>query len=86
MRRILKKGFSKSKPILNEIDQVLAGHYRFTDEELNFIPSTRLRAITRSSTGLSNEILIIHADPGGSIKRISEIVSRWGVPKIQMGE
>jgi hypothetical protein len=28
---------SKSKPIIDEIDTVLAGHYGFTDEELDFI-------------------------------------------------
>lgn len=28
---------SKSKPIIDEIDQVLAQHYGFTDEELDFI-------------------------------------------------
>ena len=28
---------SKSKPILDEIDTVLAGHYGFTAEELDFI-------------------------------------------------
>ena len=44
MRRILKKGFSKSQPILDEIDCVLAAHYGFTDEELDFIPSAQLRA------------------------------------------
>jgi hypothetical protein len=32
------------KPILDEIDRVLAAHYGFTDEELDFIPSTKLRA------------------------------------------
>jgi hypothetical protein len=32
-----------SKPILDEIDRVLAAHYGFTDEELDFIPSTKLR-------------------------------------------
>jgi len=32
---------SESKPILDEIDQVLATHYAFTDEELDFIPSTK---------------------------------------------
>ncbi len=26
-----------SKPIIDEIDLVLAGHYGFTDEELDFI-------------------------------------------------
>ena len=26
-----------SKPIIDEIDQVLAGHYGFTEEELDFI-------------------------------------------------
>ena len=26
-----------SKPIFNEIDRVLAAHYGFTDEELDFI-------------------------------------------------
>jgi hypothetical protein len=33
-----------TKPILEEIDRVLAAHYGFTDEELDFIPSTKLRA------------------------------------------
>jgi ATP-dependent DNA helicase RecG len=33
-----------SKPILHEIDRVLAAHYRFTDEELDLVPSTQLRA------------------------------------------
>ena len=32
-----------SKPILDEIDRVLAARYGFTDEELDFIPSTKLR-------------------------------------------
>ena len=27
----------RSKPILDEIDAVLAGHYGFTEEELDFI-------------------------------------------------
>lgn len=27
----------KNKPILDEIDTVLAGHYGFTEEELDFI-------------------------------------------------
>lgn len=27
----------KSKPLLDEIDRVLAGHYGFTAEELDFI-------------------------------------------------
>ncbi len=35
---------SPSKPILNEIDRMLAAHYGFTDEELDLIPSTNLRA------------------------------------------
>ncbi len=33
-----------TKPILDEIDRVLAAHYGFTDEELDFIPSIKLRA------------------------------------------
>ena len=28
---------SKSKPIIDEIDRILAKHYGFTDEELDFI-------------------------------------------------
>jgi len=32
-----------SKPIIDEIDRRLAAHYGFTDEELDFIPSTKLR-------------------------------------------
>jgi hypothetical protein len=33
-----------SKFILDEIDRVLAAHYGLTTEELDFIPSARLRA------------------------------------------
>ena len=32
------------RPIFDEIDRVLAAHYGFTDEELDFIPSAQLRA------------------------------------------
>ena len=39
-----------SKPIIDEIDRVLAAHYGFTDEELDFIPSTKLR------TGINYDI------------------------------
>jgi len=34
---------------------------------------------------LSDEVLIIHAQPGGSIERISELTDCWGVPKMQIG-
>jgi hypothetical protein len=30
--------------MLDETDRLPAAHYRFTDEELDFIPSTKLRA------------------------------------------
>ena len=30
---------------------------------------------------LADEILIIHATPGGQIEQISEMVDRWGIPK-----
>ena len=30
---------------------------------------------------LADEILIIHAEPGGSIERISELVNRWQIPR-----
>ena len=43
VRRHLMQSRS-TKPILHEIDQVLAAYYGFTDEELDFIPSTKLRA------------------------------------------
>ena len=33
-----------SKFILDEIDRVLAAHYGFTADELDFIPSIKLRA------------------------------------------
>jgi hypothetical protein len=33
-----------SKDIIDEIDRMLAAHHGFTDEELDFIPSTKLRA------------------------------------------
>ncbi|MBM4296449.1 MAG: hypothetical protein FJ143_01780 [Deltaproteobacteria bacterium] len=35
---------------------------------------------------LSDTVLIVHAEPGGSIERISEAVQRWNVPKIQIGD
>jgi predicted Rossmann fold nucleotide-binding protein DprA/Smf involved in DNA uptake len=31
---------------------------------------------------LSDEVLIIHAEPGGSIERISELVDRWRIPRV----
>ena len=37
-------GSRSAKPIINEIDRVLAARYGFADEELDFIPSTQLRA------------------------------------------
>ncbi len=33
---------------------------------------------------LSDEVLIIHAQPGGSIERISELIDCWGVPKTNL--
>ena len=33
-----------AKRVLDPIDRVLVAHYGFTDEELDFIPSTKLRA------------------------------------------
>jgi predicted Rossmann fold nucleotide-binding protein DprA/Smf involved in DNA uptake len=30
---------------------------------------------------LSEEVLIIHATPGGQIERISELITRWGIPQ-----
>ena len=35
--RIETFGYAASKPIIDEIDRVLAQHYGFTDEELDFI-------------------------------------------------
>jgi len=32
---------------------------------------------------LSDEILIIHAEPGGSIERIRMLIDRWSIPKRQ---
>jgi len=29
---------------------------------------------------LSDEVLIVHAEPGGNIERISELVDRWQIP------
>jgi len=39
-----------SKPIIDEIDKVLAHHYGFTNEEVDFIPSAKLR------TGINYDI------------------------------
>lgn len=33
-----------ANPNLDKIDRMLAAHYGFTEEELDFIPSTQLRA------------------------------------------
>src|SRR5262245_46983475 len=30
---------------------------------------------------LSDEVLIVHAEPGGSIERISKLVDRWHIPR-----
>ena len=32
-------------------------------------------------SALSDEISIVHAEPGGSIERISELIDRWGIPR-----
>ena len=40
----------RSKAVIDEIDRVLAAHYGFTDEGLDFIPSTTLR------TGINYDI------------------------------
>ena len=41
-RRLFRRG--TVKPIPDEIDRVLAAHYGYTAEELDFIPSAQLRA------------------------------------------
>ena len=33
---------------------------------------------------LSDEVLIIHAEPGGSVARISQLVDQWNVPKLDL--
>jgi predicted Rossmann fold nucleotide-binding protein DprA/Smf involved in DNA uptake len=33
---------------------------------------------------LSNEVFIIHAEPGGSIERISELADRWCIPRKEL--
>ncbi len=40
----------KARPIIDTIDRVLARHHGFTDEELDFIPSTTFR------TGINYDI------------------------------
>lgn len=30
---------------------------------------------------MSDEVLIIHAEPSGSIERISELIERWSIPR-----
>ncbi len=34
---------------------------------------------------LADEVLIIHAEPGGSIEQISKLVDRWSVPRRELG-
>lgn len=31
---------------------------------------------------LSDEVLIVHAEPGGGIERISQLVDRWRIPRV----
>jgi predicted Rossmann fold nucleotide-binding protein DprA/Smf involved in DNA uptake len=31
---------------------------------------------------LSEEVLIVHAEPGGSVERISQLVDRWRIPRV----
>jgi predicted Rossmann fold nucleotide-binding protein DprA/Smf involved in DNA uptake len=35
---------------------------------------------------LAGEVLIIHAEPGGSIERISELANHWKIPKSPAGQ
>ena len=35
---------------------------------------------------LSEEVLIIHATPGGEIERIAQLIGDWSVPRRQMGK
>jgi predicted Rossmann fold nucleotide-binding protein DprA/Smf involved in DNA uptake len=34
---------------------------------------------------MSDEILIIHAEPGGNIEQISKLVDRWSFPRRELG-
>jgi predicted Rossmann fold nucleotide-binding protein DprA/Smf involved in DNA uptake len=31
---------------------------------------------------LSDEVLIVHAEPGGAVERISVLVDRWRIPRV----
>ena len=44
-----------SKPIINEIDKVLAKHYNFTDEELDFIINYDIKYRMGSELDTDNE-------------------------------
>ncbi len=46
---------AKSKPILDEIDTVLAGHYGFTAEELDFILNYDIKYRLGRSTETDDE-------------------------------
>jgi len=46
---------SKSKPILDDIDTVLAGHYGFTAEELDFILNHDIKYRLGRDTGTEEE-------------------------------
>jgi hypothetical protein len=45
----------KNKPILDEIDTVLAGHYGFTEEELDFILNYDIKYRLGRSTETDDE-------------------------------
>jgi hypothetical protein len=46
---------SESKPIIDEIDRVLAAHYGFTDEELDFIINYDIKYRMGRETELDDE-------------------------------
>jgi predicted Rossmann fold nucleotide-binding protein DprA/Smf involved in DNA uptake len=33
---------------------------------------------------LSDEVLIVHAEPGGAVERISELIDRWRIPRVEL--
>lgn len=48
-------------------------------------PDTRsARRRNELVAALANEVLIIHATPGGQIDQLSRLADRWGIPKVNL--
>ena len=59
--------------ILDEIDRVRGAHYRLTDEELDFIPSTKLRAGPSMKLRAGNYDIKYRMGRDAMVRQVSEV-------------